>query len=194
MTKKRGRPKKLNVDRTPSGQISRAASAYRENEEPIEVRMRMWGLSEVDARDQKSATVHGRMRLKKQITEQQYQAGEDMAKLYRSYLKAMSIPNAMEHGAGAGSERGASVEYEAWARGIVARWTGVRAAIREAQQVHRSANLWSALDYMNFRNEHHRHMEGDYAVLLHVVTVHFGLTKNSEAATVHEMSLSKICA
>ena len=51
-----GRKRKPGVIRTASGRRSRAAEAYVEHLDAIAARMRIFGLSETDARDQKAAT------------------------------------------------------------------------------------------------------------------------------------------
>ena len=66
-----GRKKRAGVKRTASGRPSRAADAYQENLEPILTRMRLFGLTETDARDQKASTFVGRLQLTKAISQAQ---------------------------------------------------------------------------------------------------------------------------
>lgn len=192
--RKRGRPRKQNVQRTKSGHISRAKSAYVENVEPIMVRMRMYKLTEEQARDQKAETVHGIMHLRQKIGTAQFDAGQEMFALRRSYLKAIKAPDALSNGTGSGAKPDETAEYVEWSNRVRQRYANAQRAILDAQASHRNANLWAALDYMLFRNEYHEHLESDFAIVLRVLSVEFGLTENRKSDAVHEIPRSQRCA
>lgn len=178
----KGRPRKSTVKRTRSGRISRAASAYQENVEPIETRMRMFGLSEKDARDQKAATYVGRLCLVGRkattdgITEAQYEAASEYLAAYGNFQKAVKSPNALRTGSG-GGDQGESADYENRCHRWVAKFEAMRAAVAYEQAFHenRGANMFAAIDYLLVRDEMHPHMIGDLRLALNAVGHHLGI-------------------
>ncbi|GHA15241.1 hypothetical protein GCM10007989_07500 [Devosia pacifica] len=188
---KRGRPRKANAKRTPSGQISRAASAYAENEDPIRIRMQHLGLTEKEARDQKAASVHGIMKLRKKIDDQQYDAGEAALVVRDAYLRAIRAPDSLAATSGSSSTDLDDETYAERCNRARSKYADMQRAIHDAQAVHRHTNLWAALDLMLYRNEYYEHMEGDFSTVLRVLSVHFGLTKNRKSGPLaHELILS----
>ena len=178
----KGRPRKPNVRRTKSGQISRAKDAYNENAEAIALRMRVFGLSEKDARDQKAATYVGRLCLAGRrattdgITEAQYEAATEYLAAYANFQKAVKSPNALRSGSGGGDE-GESPDYADRCRRWIAKYEGIRAAVQLEQGLHenRGANMWAALDYLVIRDEQHPHMIGDLRLALNAIGHHLGM-------------------
>lgn len=181
---KRGRKRKQGVKRTSGGRISRASDVQMENVEPIRLRMKRWGLSEKNARDQKAASVHGVMLLRQKITDGQYYAGEKMFTARKAYMKAIKAPDALANTQGSGLAPQDTESYVDWVLGAVERFEGAKSRIRVMQEYHRGRNLFAAMDYMLFRNEYYPHMEADFSVVLHGLSIHFGLTaigKSSES-------------
>lgn len=147
--------------------------------EPILLRMKMYGLSEQDARDQKAATFVGRMNLtdkKSLISNAQYDAAVEFLAIYDKYKRAISAPDALKQSGGVTG--GASGEdYERWCSGAKARYNAAIEAIRVEQGLHenRGSNLYAALDYIVCRDEQHWHMVGDARLALNALAHHFGL-------------------
>jgi hypothetical protein len=79
--------------REPNGRVQRSHEAA--NLEPFKERMRRYGLSEKDARDQKSSTVIGRMYLQGHLTEPQYEAGAKLATDSAEYARCLQSPRGM---------------------------------------------------------------------------------------------------
>lgn len=174
MTK--GRKRKSGIARTASGRPSRAASAYQENIEPILTRMRLFGLTEKDARDQKAATFIGRLCLTKAINQEQYDAALEYLRTYENYQRALKSPDALRssNSGGASSE---SAEYDRWCRSAIDKWDSLTAAIRDVQCLHanRGSNIHAALDYIVGRDEELWHLVGDARLGLNAAAHHFGL-------------------
>lgn len=191
---KRGRPRRQNVKRAKDGRISRKQADNHENVEPIGVRMRMFSLSEKDARDQKSQSAHGRMYLRKKITIEQYDAGEMLFKERQAYLKALKAPDALANGTGSGGDMGETPEYEEWAKKAIAKYDAAMLAIQKAQEAYRLANLHGAIYNMLYLNQYHEHLEGDFSIGLRVLSVHYGLTKKSGTDSLDEILRSQRCA
>jgi hypothetical protein len=173
------RKKKPGVSRTASGQRSRAADSYSENVEPILTRMRLYGLSEKDARDQKAATVIGRMLLTGQLgklphSEIMYDAAVAYLSYKEAFQRAVKSPDALRSGT-AGGEEIDGPEYDRRCKSAIAKWEAVQRAVQDEQAIHRHANMYAALDYLICRNEDHPHMYGDCRLALNAVAHHFGM-------------------
>lgn len=177
-----GRPRKMGVKRTKSGQISRAADAYNENAEGIALRMKVFGLTEKDARDQKAATYVGRLCLAGQknnadgITNAQYEAAQVWREAYENFQRAVKSPDALRTGVG-GGDQGESDDYARRCIAAIARWEGIEKAVRLEQSFHenRGANMWAALDYLVGRDQQHPHMIGDLRLALNAIGHHMGM-------------------
>lgn len=178
----KGRPRKSNVRRTKSGAISRAKDAYNENAEGFALRMRTFGLSEADARDQKASTYVGRLCLAGRrnnadgISDGQYEAAMAWREAYEAFQRAVKSPDALRSGVG-GGDQGESDHYADWCRRAIAKWEGIQSAIRLEQGYHenRGANMWAALDYLVGRDQQHPHMIGDLRLALNAVGHHLGI-------------------
>jgi hypothetical protein len=179
----KGRKRNINVKRTASGRASRAG-AVPANMEAILTRMRIFGLSEQDARDQKAATFVGRMNLmdkKALISNAQYDAAVAYLELRDKYLRAIAAPNASKQSGGATSGM-SSDEHAAWCQNAKAKFDAAQAAVMLEQGLHenRGANMFAALDYLVVRDEQHWHMVGDCRLALNALAHHFGLLSKSK--------------
>ncbi|WEK05753.1 MAG: hypothetical protein P0Y65_05720 [Candidatus Devosia phytovorans] len=170
------------MKRTKSGAISRAAGAYNENADAIALRMRVFGLSEKDARDQKAATFIGRLCMAGRrnttdgITEAQYEAATEYLAAYANFQKAVKSPNALRTGSG-GGDQGESADYDSRCRRWVQKFEAIQAAVQQEQGFHenRGSNMWAAIDYLLIRDEQHSHMIGDLRLALNAVGHHLGI-------------------
>ena len=183
----KGRPRKIGVTRTKSGRASRAG-AEPANLEPILLRMKMFGLTEKDARDQKAGTFIGRMNLmdKKLISNAQYDAAVAFLDIYDKYKRAIAAPDALKQSGGS-SGSSDTEDYARWCATARSRYDAAIEAVRIEQGmfVNRGGNLYAALDYLVCRDEQHWHMVGDARLALNALAHHFGLqskTKAKEAA------------
>lgn len=100
-----GRKRKHGIPRTPSGALTRSKPVRREitrqqgdqNERAamqtaIEARQRKYGADEATAKDQRWATVVGRLRMRDVVDEDQYQAALAYAGIHGRYLKSIDAP------------------------------------------------------------------------------------------------------
>ena len=189
----KGRPRKTGVKRTKSGQISRAASAYNENADAIALWMRVFGLTEKEARDQKAATYVGRLCLAGMrgttdgITEAQYDAATAFRDAYQGFQKAVKSPDALASGNG-GASGAEGAGYETWCQRAIAKWEGIQKAIQTEQGFHenRGANMWAALDYLVGRDQQHPHMVGDLRLALNAVGHHLGMIQRPKRSAVEK--------
>lgn len=172
------RKKKLGIKRTASGRPSRAADAYTENLEPILTRMRLFGLTEKDARDQKASTFIGRLQLTKVISQAQYDAAQEYLSVYEAFQRAVKSPDALRSSSG-GGDQGESPNYANWCRGAIARKEDADKAIMAEQCIYanRGRNLFAAVDYLVARNEEHHHLVGDCRLALNALAHHFSGNK-----------------
>lgn len=179
----KGRKRNVNVKRTPSGRAARAG-AVPANMEAILLRMKMFGLSEKDARDQKAATFIGRMNLmdkKALISDAQYDAAQAYLELRNKYMRAISAPDASKQSGGATAGM-TSEEHSSWCQSQKAKYDAAIEAVRAEQGLHenRGANMYAALDYIVVRDEQHWHMVGDVRLALNALAHHFGLQSRSK--------------
>lgn len=174
------RKRQTGVKRTASGQKSRAKDAYNEHLDPILTRMRLFGLNEKDARDQKAETVIGRMLLTGQLgklphSEIMYNAAVAYLACKHEFQRAVKSPDALRSGTGDSGGEGDEVEYARRCNSAIAKWEAVNKAVQEEQAIHRHANMYAALDYIVCRNEDFAHMYGDCRLALNAVAHHFGM-------------------
>ena len=176
---KAGRKKQMGVKRTASGRRSRAADTYQENIEPILTRMRLYGLTESDARDQKAATFVGRLQLTKVISQPQYDAAIEYLGIVSAARRAIAAPDGLLSSGGIGGDRGDTAEYAAWCAKAIAKREGADRAIIDEQCLHqnRGATLMAALDYLVIRDEQHWHLVGDVRLALNALAHHFGIER-----------------
>lgn len=178
----KGRPRKAGVKRTKSGRISQAKDSYVDNAAGFALRMRVFGLSEADARDQKAATYVGRLCLlgRKEttdgITEAQYEAAMAYREAYEAFQRAVKSPDALRTGVG-GASGPEAPEYAQWCQRQIEKWDGIKKAVQLEQGYHenRGANMWAALDYLVGRDEQHPHMIGDLRLGLNAIGHHLGM-------------------
>lgn len=178
----KGRPRKSNVRRTKSGAISRAAGAYNENAEAIALRMRVFGLTEKEARDQKAGTYVGRLCLAGMrnstdgISAAQYDAAVAYQEAHQNFKRAVKSPDALASGSG-GASGPDGAGYDQWCQRAVAKWEGIQAAVQNEQGFHenRGANMWAALDYLVGRDQQLPHLIGDLRLALNAIGHHLGM-------------------
>lgn len=182
---KRGRPRKAGI-RATSGRLSRAADAHQENLDPILTRMRLFGLTEKDARDQKAATFVGRLQLMKVISQAQYDAAVAWLALRDSYKRAIGAPDALKSSGGATGGTEETVEHTAWCHRAIRQYDAAMAAVTAEQCLHqnRGGNLYGGLDYVVGRDEQHWHMVGDARLALNALAHHFGLMRKGKAPVI----------
>lgn len=90
----RGRKRK-GGKREPNGRAARPAVAERADDAmrtALEYRQRVFGISAMDLRDQKAATLLGRLCLSGAVSEAQWQAGENWLRLVNSVYAAVNAP------------------------------------------------------------------------------------------------------
>jgi hypothetical protein len=185
LSKKRGRPKKINVIREPNGRVSR------KHQEPpsklaLEARARMMGVSMEAAEDPQTAEWIGKLHRRYQdwrrgaassecqpsmsISSTQYDAIKSYRLLRNDYLKAIQAPGAVYDGGGRGL--GDEDAANTWARYMTSKYDAARKAIQEAQNGS-CFNLWAALDHCVIQEQQMPHMIGDLRVLANALATHF---------------------
>lgn len=176
----KGRPRKAGVKRTKSGAISRAAGANNENAEAIALRMRVFGLTEKEARDQKASTYVGRLCLAgirhstDGVSEAQYDAAMAYQQAYTNFKRAVKSPDALAVGSG-GASGAEGPGYEQWCQRAVSKWEGIKQAVYAEQELYTHANMWAALDYIVSQDTDLPHMIGDLRLGLNAVAHHLGI-------------------
>lgn len=103
-----GRPQREDAPRYAGGRINYAEirQADRAQATVIDARMRLWGLSEDQAKTPTAGTVFGRMYLQGELTAEQYEAGQQFHARRQGYLHAISAPPAPRSGSDLHGVRG----------------------------------------------------------------------------------------
>jgi hypothetical protein len=174
------RKKQAGVKRTASGRKSRASDAYQEHIEAIQTRIRLFGLTEQDARDQKAATYLGRLYLTGALGKDpaaknaMWEAAQELLRFRDAYKRAMKAPDALKNSTGSGGDMEETETYATWCHGAINRYVDAMNAITAENALHanRGANLHAAIDYIVFRNEEWPHMVGDVRIALNAVAHH----------------------
>jgi hypothetical protein len=175
-----GRKRKQGVARTPKGRISRALANMQDNAEPIAVRMRMFGLTEPQARDQKAATFVGRLCLMGTrtggISDGQYDAALEYKLQNDAYRRAISAPDSLANATRSGGE-GDPDEHVRWCRVVTAKFKASERIVSAEQCTidNRGRNLFAALDYLVLRDQQFSHMIGDLRIALNARVRHYGV-------------------
>lgn len=178
---KAGRKRKPNVKRTPSGFRSRAVAAYSENVEPIMTRMRIWGLSEPEARDQKAETVIGRLCITGQqlggISEGQYQALVEYRQQVDAYRRAIDAREGFRTASGR-TMTPDEEQHAKWCAIVIGKCEASRSAVmrEQCEASNRGHNLMAALDYLVLRNEAHTHMVNALRVAANALARHYRMS------------------
>lgn len=166
-------------DREPNGQLSRRVEAVEGRREEtarearktaVDARMRLFGAPKEIAHKEIAGTVVGRLRIGKEISEEQYQAAIRACRVKNDYDRALGLTQA-----NAAKFMGASDNYEDWYRIRLQAWDNLKRAVREAnaQESNRGANLFAALDHIVFQDREMLHMLGDLRLCLNALNRHF---------------------
>jgi hypothetical protein len=166
--------------REPNGRLSRRAKAVSErraNAErdvmrpAVEARMRVFGISEADARRQEGGTVLGRMYQAKAITLDQCRAGERYAEVRNAYHRAIGAQPDGGHPPAEGNGDG---DYATFCANARKTHEAMMSALQSLCQEQRSPAPISALDVFIVRDIHHSLMVGDLRLALNCLHRHFG--------------------
>ncbi len=172
--RRRGRPRREEAQRTPSGQISRSRQEPADRLATI-MRAKHMGLTIEQSRDQRAESVIGALAIRGELSEGQYAALVRYRDIRADWLRAVKAPGApASERKGAGGGDHASGAYIAWVSVSSARYEDARAALMRAQCRHRSANLLAAVGYFVERDEHHEHMVDDLRLAAEALRAHFG--------------------
>ncbi|MGU3398830.1 hypothetical protein ACLBWS_03670 [Brucellaceae bacterium D45D] len=172
---KRGRPKKEGVLREPNGRASRA------KEPPakvaLEARMRMHNLTKAQAMDQKAAINLGRLAMMGRadgLSQDQYEAALRYLDLRNDYSKSLLSPGAYFEANGSIDSNDPEA-YAQWCVRVKKAINAANEAIQEAQNEHRSENLWAGLQYIIIKDEMMPHLLGSARLVCNTLHRHFML-------------------
>lgn len=164
--------------REPNGRLSRrkveVEQRERESERDamktaVEARMRVFGISEADARRQEGGTVIGRMYQDKAISIDQMRAAERYREVRNAYHRAIGAPP--DTGRQPGGEGGG--DYAAFCTGARRDWSALMAALQGLCQDMRSPNPIAALDNFVVKDAHVHTLVGDLRLALNCLHRHF---------------------
>jgi hypothetical protein len=146
---RKGRRKSMAV-RHPSGQIKRTRSERKEEtmSPAITARQRQFGVTAAQANDPALGSAIGRLRRAGEITEAQYEAGVEYAKLKERYSRAilaggLGSPADLDRGGGHDNRDGTDERYVASCRSAYDGMAAARQALAEADPLaQRAVDLW----------------------------------------------------
>ena len=167
--------------REPNGRIRREADDA--NVDPFKERMRRYGLSERDARDQKSSTVIGRLLLAHAITEAEYEAGARFATDSAAYARCLQSPR----GVGVAETLTGSGDDEAHARYVAiikAAYENARKCLERLQERdgYRGTTIFDAVRFVAEQDLDLPHLFPGLRVGLRELAGHYGYIAARKAA------------
>lgn len=134
---KRGGRKRRAGNREPNGRAQRSDSATTERDVMRQVtayRQRVFGISAADLKDQKGATLIGRLCLQGTISSDQWQAGEDWLSLVNARYAASNAPRGFKSSGNAALAIDEEAEVRRYAS-IKARFDAANTAVEERAPV-----------------------------------------------------------
>lgn len=177
-----GRKRQAGVKRTASGRKSRAQDVYQEHLDPIETRMRLFGLTKEQAHNQKAETVIGRWCLLGLITEDQYLASQQYLSLREAFKRAIKAPDALRTGTGGGSPV-ENPKYATWCLDAIKRYDAARMAVSRARHSYPYrpdlSMALQALDHVVGQNVNARSLLEDVVLALSALVHHFSGIRSS---------------
>jgi hypothetical protein len=149
----------------------------------IEARARVHGLTPEEAKDPLTATPHGRLFKRRQISEYQYNALEKMIALCGQHSQALSTPNRPNLPREAftgGSDR---ESLDRWANAIIEAYDDAKAAVNDYSRRMRMA-LWTNFELACLDNgsKYQPRMDLELSVCANILADHFGIAKMDKAA------------
>lgn len=171
--RRRGRPCKRDVARNDNGRISQAKEPGDAPDKLAKLkRLAMFGGTMEDAGTQDRGTVIGRLKLSREISEQQHSALQRYFELSERYHASILVPDSLRSKGGGSVMRIPNDEVDIETR---RKWRDVGAAIREGQSNY-NGNLYAALQFIVIRDEFHEHMIGDARMAANVLVRYYGLS------------------
>lgn len=160
--------------REPNGRISRSGIVHEPADKlALDTRMRRLDLTKAEARDQKAESYIGLLTMRKQLTEEQYDAIVQFEGLRCDFLRAMKAPNAYVDNQVAGSGGDLATDaYVEWTKGARKRYEDARSAIQKAYDSSRRP-LWQAFYICVVGNEHQTTFIPSLAILGDTLIAHF---------------------
>ena len=175
----RGRPCREDVARTESGRISRAANSNTSDaadKQARDVRMRQHGLTKAETMLPEGGTVIGRMKLKGDLSADQYDALMSYQMTRERYMIAIRAPDSLKTTGGGNVMAVVADDADALA---IAAWDRVRKVVQDAQNYERR-NLWAALQFFIVNDEYHDHMVSDLRTVANVLFRYYALARNRQ--------------
>jgi hypothetical protein len=172
--KRRGRPRNAMLQREPNGRPSRkhyhdtaTANAYRE---AISARVRLFGLPEKAASDQRAGSVIGRLAMQAIISESQYDAAQKYIEVRHAYLRAIGAKQDFREPL---PDTEGDGDYESFCRRARSIFASMQEVITELCIEQRSPAPASALDIFITRDTYLPHLEGDLRLALNRLARYF---------------------
>ena len=158
---------------TPRGRRGRFARAEMTEREALSVgtaaRIRIHGVAPEYAHLPSSGTVYGRMRDRRELTHDQYEAAVWYLNRRGAYLKAIQAPrDEGKAGAGPGAHGEDTGDYADWCKSVCARWAEIMTVIREVSVETRTPIL-AAFDTLLVRDVEVPHLVTDLRTGLNAI-------------------------
>ncbi len=174
--KRRGRPKILGKLREPNGRISRAKRPFVAVDQlAIEMRVKHFDLTLQDAKNPLSSTYIGRLCLKGELTQEQYDAAQKYLQIKNDYWCAKGLPNAVYDEMPSSSDE---KERDKWVRLVTEQFSNVQEVIRETQGFYRQHNFYAALQYLVIEDQTLPYLVSSLRIILNALQKYFFVKNN----------------
>lgn len=171
--RKGGRPRINGAKREPSGRIAKGSSGESAMDTAVKARMRLFGITYVEASSQEGGTTVGRMYLAKEITIDQYRAAERYVEVKNAFQRAIgAVPDAGRPPPPPEFERGVG-DFESFCARARESYGAMQEQLRTLMAETRSPAAVSALDVFITKDAHVPHLVGDLRLALNALHRHF---------------------
>lgn len=184
--KRGGRPRIAGAPRERSGRVDRKWATDRKEEDvmntAVSARVRLFRLTEAEAKTQEGGTVIGRMLIGKEISIDQARAAERYAEVRNAFQRAIgAVPDAGRPPPPPMFETGAG-DFESFCNRAKESHAAMQSCLRTLMTELRSPNPVSALDVFVTKDVHVPHLTGDLRIALNALHRHFTMERRHAKA------------
>ncbi|OPB31413.1 hypothetical protein [Bartonella sp. AR 15-3] len=168
---KRGRPRLKRRLREANGRILRTKTPRKSMDKlAIEMRAKRFGLTIEEAKNPLSSTYVGRLYLKGELTQDQYDAAQKYLQIKNDYWCAKGLPSAVYDESPIISDNGAR---EKWVQMATEHFSAVQNVVQEAQCLYHQYNLHAALQYLVIEDQSLPQLVCSLRIVLNALYKHF---------------------
>ncbi|WP_208442289.1 hypothetical protein [Bartonella raoultii] len=169
---KRGRPRIEGCIREPNGRISRTKMPRDPIDKlAIEMRAKRFCLTIEEAKNPLADTYIGRLYLKGNLNQDQYDAAQKYLEVRNDYSCAKTLPSAVYDEMPSSSDE---VAREKWVEFATKQFLNMQEVIKETQHLYRQHNFYAALQYLVVEDQELAYLVPSLRIVLNTLQKYFG--------------------